>query len=565
MRFSRLSLFVLGVLALGSAAYAEPVTRQLADGVTLYQDVKCDPASPLITNVVSIDLANPAVHIKSAISQDVVIGDDPTQGRETISAITGRKGAVVGVNADYFWLTGDPLSVCISNGELISEPTYNRVAFGVLRSGRVFFDKPNLSAKLSVSSGASRQIDGINRGRQTNQLIVYTDTFGSTTRSKYKGTDVIAMSEDLPVRVGNTVNLTVTEVRTDALNTPISKGGVVLSAGGPAASFLASNIQVGDKLQIKFDMKSENDVDWTQVDQAVGGGPWLVKDGRVFVDYVAEGFDASYSINYEPRTAIGVTTDGRLLIVTVDGRQSISGGLTFDKLAEAMKILGAYQAINLDGGGSTTMSVRGTVINSPSEGIERLVANALLVSVDEKAQPELPKLKISGICQEVVSGEGAQLYLTWGDDDQMLTEDQLSRVVWGSTKGVGFVDQKGFFNPVKARKGSIDAFYGQQRVSIPVTVLGGPPAKVSVDAVNDKINPLQTKITVTVFDSNANRLAGKDVVLVITCGTVDICSGTTNDKGDLTAKVTWDASAEKRIVRASVDAVTTEISVPASK
>ncbi|MHB9038452.1 MAG: phosphodiester glycosidase family protein [Armatimonadota bacterium] len=565
MRRYRLSLFILLSLALGSAASAEPVTKQVADGVTLYQDVNSDPASPLITNVIRIDLANPAVHLKSVIAQDVVIGDGPNQGREAVSATTERKGAVVGVNADFFPFTGDPLGVCVSDGELISEPGLNRAAFGFLKNGRIFFDNPRLSAKLTMPGEVSRQIDGLNRGRETNQLIVYTATFGSSTQTKYKGTDIVATSDYLPVRVGSPLEVIVTEVRPDAVNTLIPKNGVVISAGGPAGSFLANNVKVGDKLQIRFDIKSDNDVDWTQVDQALGGGPWLMRNGQICIDYAAEGFQASFASNRHPRTAVGVTPENRLLIVTVDGRQSMSGGLTLDKLAEVMKILGACQAINLDGGGSTTLSVRGVVVNSPSEGIERPVADMLLVSVDQPAQPQLPKLKISGIGEEVVSGEGAQLYLTWGDDSQMLTDDQLSRVVWGSTKGIGFVDQKGFFSPIKVRKGTVDAFYGSQRVSVPVNVVGGPPTKVSVDAVNDKINPLQTKITVTVLDSNGNRLAGKDVVLAAIGGTADHCGGTTNNNGDFAANITWDAFAEKRIVRATSGSVTTEVSVPASR
>ncbi|MCE5313689.1 MAG: phosphodiester glycosidase family protein [Armatimonadota bacterium] len=565
MRRYRSALFLLFVFVFCSAATAGPITKNLADGVTLFQDVNADPACPLITNVVRIDLANPNVHLKAAIAQDVIMGDGPNQGRETVSSITAREGALVGVNADYFPFTGDPLGTCVSDGALLSEPGLKRAVFGFLNNGRVFFDNPRFTAKLTMPSGVSRQIDGINRGRQTNQLIVYTEAFGPSTQSKYKGTDIIATSEFLPIRVGNDVNVTVTEVRQDALNTPIPKGGVVISAGGPAASFLKENVAVGDKLKIRFDIKSNCDIDWTQVDQALGGGPWLVRDGKVCVDYSDEGFERSFATNKHPRTAVGVTVDNMLLIVTVDGRQLMSAGLSLANMAEAMKTLGACQAINLDGGGSTTMSVRGTVINSPSEGTERPVADMLLVSADQPAVRELSKLKISGIGEETASGEGAQLYLTWGDDDQMLTESQMSRVIWGCTKGVGFVDQNGYFYPTKTRSGTIDAFYGAQHVSAPVSVIGGTVKELKVDAINDKYDRNKSKVTVTVFDVNGNRLAGQKVVIDITGGYADISSGTTNDNGDFTANVTWASGSDKRIVCASSDGIKTDVSVPAPK
>ncbi|MEN6355528.1 MAG: phosphodiester glycosidase family protein [Armatimonadota bacterium] len=570
MQYKKIGFIILAILALGTAAISEPVVKDVADGVTLYQDITTQP-EPHITNVVKVDLANPAVHVKAAIGKDVVMDTSPNKGREIVSSITARKGAVVGINADFFPFTGDPNGICISDGELISEPAKGRAAFGILRDGHAVFDIPSFDATLTFSSGVSRQIDGINRARETNQLVVYTPTYGESTLSKYKGTDVVATTDELPVRAGCTLNLTVTEIKTDALDTKIPKNGVVLSAGGPAASFLASNVAVGDKLRIVFNIKSACGVDWMQVDQAVGGGPWLVKDGNVYLDYRAEDFKPDFARTTHPRTAIGVTADNKLLLVTVDGRQSLSTGLPLQKLAEAMKILGACQAINLDGGGSTTLSIRGTVVNSPSggavagnpyEGSERSVADMLLVNVDKKtAPPELLKLKISGIGKEITSGEKTQLYLTWGDDDQMLTEEQLSRVVWGSTKGIGFIDQKGFFNPIRMRTGTIDAFYGSQKASIPVMVVGGPPAKIDVAAVNDKLDPRRTKVKITVSDLNGNFLANIDLALTVTGGIASSSAGKTDNNGTYSTDVVWDIT-EKRIIKAAVGDLTSEISVP---
>jgi exopolysaccharide biosynthesis protein len=121
---------------------------------------------------------------------------------------------------------------------------------------------------------------------------------------------------------------------------------------------------------------------------AVGGGPRLLRDGRVAVAARAEGFAPLRSFaqafvrGRQPRTLAGVTEDGRLLLVTVDGRRpGWSVGMTLPEAARLMRSLGATDALNLDGGGSTTMVVRGQVVNRPSDRVgERAVSNALYVT-----------------------------------------------------------------------------------------------------------------------------------------------------------------------------------------
>ncbi len=201
-----------------------------------------------------------------------------------------------------------------------------------------------------------------------------------------------------------------------------------------------------------------------------------MRNGAEAIDTADEGLDVAYLTKRHARTAAGVTADGKLLIVTVDGRQPISQGVTLVELAELMKRLGSVNAINLDGGGSTTLSVKGLIVNSPCEGAERPVADALLVFACQPPAAPLPKLKITGVDAEMTAGHGTQLFLTWGDDSQMLTEDQLSSVIWGTTGGVGFVNQKGWFYPFKAFAGTVNALYAGQCVSSPVRVIAEPPA-----------------------------------------------------------------------------------------
>ena len=120
-------------------------------------------------------------------------------------------------------------------------------------------------------------------------------------------------------------------------------------------------------------------IDWPAITTALGGGPRLVRDGQIYV--TNEGFRSDVLNGTGPRTAFGIDKAGRYIILVADGRQGYySTGLTLQELAATMQKLGAVDAMNFDGGGSTALVVKGKVINRPSDGIERRVANALLVT-----------------------------------------------------------------------------------------------------------------------------------------------------------------------------------------
>ena len=117
-----------------------------------------------------------------------------------------------------------------------------------------------------------------------------------------------------------------------------------------------------------------------------GGGPRILRAGRVAVAARAEGFAPvpsffrSFVAGRQPRTLAGVRADGTLLLVTVDGRApGWSAGMTLPEAARLMRSLGARDALNLDGGGSSTMTVRGEVVNRPSDRVERRVSDGLFV------------------------------------------------------------------------------------------------------------------------------------------------------------------------------------------
>jgi exopolysaccharide biosynthesis protein len=139
-----------------------------------------------------------------------------------------------------------------------------------------------------------------------------------------------------------------------------------------------AKLSVGDSVEVNFTLSPAwDDLGITQI---IGGGPRLVRDGELYITGKEERFQDDILVGRAPRTAIGITADQKLLLVTVNGRQpNVSVGMTLTELGTLLIELGAQQAMNLDGGGSTTMVVRNLVLNLPSDGKERPVGNAIVV------------------------------------------------------------------------------------------------------------------------------------------------------------------------------------------
>jgi Phosphodiester glycosidase/FlgD Ig-like domain len=166
-------------------------------------------------------------------------------------------------------------------------------------------------------------------------------------------------------------------VTTVVQNAPVAipAGTAVLVARGSTAARLQAEAEVGTTVTLRLILQP----DWASVSDAIGGGPLLVREGAP-VYRANEAFTTSQLAPRAPRTAIGQTGDGRLLFVATDGRQpGYSVGMTNFELAQTLVRLGAVRGMALDGGGSSTLAFEGKVLNSPSDGRERTVSNALML------------------------------------------------------------------------------------------------------------------------------------------------------------------------------------------
>jgi hypothetical protein len=313
---------------------------------------------------------------------DVVHAMDEGVGLETVSSMAARTGAIVAVNAGYFRTTGtfrgEPQGLLQIDGVLLSEADRGRVAMGLVRVDSAGLKKTSLllghaTTDLAVEiAGARRDINGINRPVGDDELILFTSGFHRTTLTGPSGLEV-AVRRGAIDSIGDGVG-----------STPIPSDGVVLSARGAARLWLLAHVRAGEAVAVSelvrpVDRQADNP--WTHAEDIVGGGPRIVGGGREDITLEREKILPAFSTDYHPRTAIGALADGRILIATVDGRRPpLSVGMTLSQLAQLMIEFGAGDAINLDGGGSTTMVVEGKVVNTPSDLTgERPVSDAIVV------------------------------------------------------------------------------------------------------------------------------------------------------------------------------------------
>ena len=366
----------------GGAATAHAV--EVEPGVDWTTIVRHRPAERI--NVLAVDPAR----VRGVLSNERIAG------RERVSAMARRVRAVAGVNGGFFAPSGDPVGVLAIDGELLSEPVEGRSALLLSPVDRPAIAPVRYRARITVN-GRSREIDGIDRARglipacggrggdvptlRPNSLLTCTDSSELVVLSpRYGARPPAEGGVEAIVRDG-----VVTRVRPPGVG-GVPREGVLLTGTGDAARFLRNTALPRSKADIRQDVV----VGGKPVDLAgltvVGGGPRILRAGRVAVAARAEGFAPvlsffrSFVAGRQPRTLAGVRADGTLLLVAVDGRApGWSAGMTLPESARLMRSLGARDALNLDGGGSSTMTVRGQVVNRPSDRVERRVSDGLFV------------------------------------------------------------------------------------------------------------------------------------------------------------------------------------------
>ncbi len=289
--------------------------------------------------------------------------------RTTVLKMAKQSGAIAAINADFFIMnaTSSPIGALIKDGEVLSSPS-NRTNMDTF-----VLDENNIPSivnftykgTLRAANGLTSPIAAINKimGGYT-AIYMYTPAFGSKTPAA-SGQDNFTFAT---VKDNKVVSLTT------GATAPIPADSIVLAAGNTGGQFLRSNLSVGSAVSITLDIAPDIDT----LSLAIGGGATLIKNGVIPSSFSHEITGKSQ------RSAIGYSKDNKTLyLVTADGRETYTPGLTQKQFAELLKDLGIYNALNFDGGGSTTMVGRPlgqnevTILNGVAENEQRSVSNAV--------------------------------------------------------------------------------------------------------------------------------------------------------------------------------------------
>jgi hypothetical protein len=279
--------------------------------------------------------------------------------RARVSKIARQTGAFAAINGGFFDSLGPPLGLLVVDGEWVKAPLFARAVLGMTRDGQSAIRRAGFSGRADFAGLGSLPLEGINQGHSDpDGVVAYTQRWGTTVDGAAGCARLVVGPDGEP-----------TQLLAKGEPAPIPAGGFVLSGKGRRAATLAT-ICPGTRTSLSL----ETDPPWPGLWQAVGGGPLLVQAGQVNVTAGEERFRPDVTGGARPRSAVGLTATGDLLLLAVQ-----KPGLTLSELAGAMLKLGARDAMNLDGGGSTTLVVEGRVLNTPGDGYERAVSNALVV------------------------------------------------------------------------------------------------------------------------------------------------------------------------------------------
>ncbi len=427
--------------------------------------------------VLKADLNDSNVHIDTLVNRDTI--------QKPLSTTDHMKewGAIAGINASFFLASEqaglqNPIGPMVQSHNIKSaETAFNRdndnmATFGIDDSDSSVFGYWKTDIRLYAPNGEYISATRYNKPYYGYEEFTVIDRKWRTTtigtRDGYYP-DITEMIVEGGV---------VKEIRQSMTATDIPVNGYVVITRGKNTNQLLNNFEVGDT--IIFDITTSPD--WTNMKMAVSGGGMLVADG-----VVPESF-THIAAGRHPRTAIGSTEDGKtLFMVTVDGRQSHSIGMTMEELAAFMLEIGCYQAINMDGGGSATMAAREpgtesiTVQNSPSDGVQRRIPNA--VGVFSLAPPS----PLAGL---YIDTEDSNIFVNTTRTFTVKGYDQYFNPViinpedveW-QVAGVEGSFLRNIFRPTSEGHGMVTATVGNVTAEFPVHVIGGP-VKLSISHQN---------------------------------------------------------------------------------
>ncbi|MEZ5306446.1 MAG: phosphodiester glycosidase family protein [Pyrinomonadaceae bacterium] len=352
---------------------AKPNWSSVADGVEYTEMETAVEGEPVKVFLLRLDPAKTRIDAK--LAYDMVAGTEGT------SSIATRNNAIAAVNAGFFRFDGsvfggDPAGLFIEDGLLVSEPARARSAVFIENgaSTKLQFAAPELATSLETGR-TKMEVSGYNRERKPEEVVIFNKAFGRRTFTRDSGAEII-------VRKGRIVSIGI-----GAFNSEIPEDGFVVSIGKIAITSIDHEPKRNAKVRVRHVWKNADDgaplAPALLRGDAVAGVSRLVSKGALNITWQKEGTGKAFGEARHPRTFVGLFPDGSPLLGVADGRQKgYSVGMTLPELGAFLVSIGVSEAMNLDGGGSSTMFLKDKIANKPSdESGERKVSDALVVTL----------------------------------------------------------------------------------------------------------------------------------------------------------------------------------------
>lgn len=490
-----ITIFCLNATSLALTNLYEKVTEEkISSGVTLKNYNHFTEKGWLNINILEVNLDD------TNTSVGLLTSENGLNTFQTVLEMAKNNSSIAAINGDFFSgksTNGYTVGLSISDGELLTstyignEKKDEFASFILNEDTSSFIDYFN-----NVITLKSRKNDTTLLIKEYNRLstnydtipVIYTSAWGDKSIGSFSYLDITEML---------VVNNTVKKIVCGEEGLEIPENGFVISTCGANAELLKNNFKVGDKITLDIDLG----INIEKVKLAVSGGAILVKDGTI------PKFSANISGTH-PRTAIGISKDSKTLyLVTIDGRQKTSIGMTQTELAEFLIEKNIYTALNLDGGGSTTMVAQKlgekylSVINSPSDGTLRKVTNALGIFNTSKTS-SLSNLIIEVSEENVFVNCERELKVKGYDKYYNPIEIDLEDITWTISGVDGKIENGKLIAGNEAGTINITAQKGKIKTTISIDILSAPneitiEPKISHVEKNEKV-----KLNITAKNKN---------------------------------------------------------------
>ncbi|MBH5320608.1 phosphodiester glycosidase family protein [Paenibacillus sp. GSMTC-2017] len=429
-------------------------------------------------HVIEVDLTNPHVSLNAMSGKNNSVGQ-----RNNILNMTKESGAVAGINGDVFVMTneGAPLGAQVTSGTLVSSPSRLKgmYAFAVTSDRKPIIDAFEFSGTVTAENGQVFPLEGVNQSTyypevagvtysHVDKMFIYTRAWGGAERPKNSSTK----PTEVLVRDGIIEQITYDT----AIQGEIPENGYILRAHGKAATFIKDNMQIGQAATSIYSLVSQTNktpIDPASLQMLVGGHTLLVENGAA--SPFSRDIKGVSGSSYTSRSAVGYSADGTKVYMITSEKAGSNTGLSLKELQDVMVQLGVHKGVNLDGGGSTTMTERplgGTSIqlsHQTQESSQRSVSNGIGVFTTAP-QGSLQGMIVGGSNVMLLGGTAQFSVKGYDTYYNPITVDPTT-LKWSNSSDVGSF-QDNVFTASKIGKTKITVSSGEIQSQYDVEVIG---------------------------------------------------------------------------------------------